>query len=41
MVKGEGKGGGQKWDMVGWIHYPGIANFGRMLEIEEYEGGRH
>jgi hypothetical protein len=28
----EGDGEGDKWDMVGWVHYPGIANFGRMLE---------
>jgi len=25
------------WEMVGWIWYPGAANFGRMLEDEEYK----
>jgi len=25
------------WDMVGWIHYPGAASFGRMLEDEAYK----
>jgi len=23
--------------LVGWIHYPGVANFGRMLEFEAYK----
>jgi hypothetical protein len=23
--------------MVGWIHYPGVANFARMLEFEVYK----
>lgn len=36
LLKG-GNGVEEKWDMVGWIHYPGAANFGRMLEDEAYK----
>lgn len=25
------------WDMVAWVHYPGAANFGRMLEDDAYK----
>ena len=27
----------EKWDIVGWIHYPGATSFGRMLEDEAYK----
>jgi hypothetical protein len=37
MIKVEGEEAGEKWDMIGWVHYPGIANFGRMLEDELYK----
>ncbi|KAE9363854.1 hypothetical protein N431DRAFT_564426 [Stipitochalara longipes BDJ] len=37
LVKIDGEEGGEKWDMVGWIHYPGAASFGRMLEDEKYK----
>lgn len=38
LVKGAEEGEGKLWDMVGWIHYPGTASFGRMLEDEAYKG---
>ncbi|KAH7357046.1 hypothetical protein BKA65DRAFT_496099 [Rhexocercosporidium sp. MPI-PUGE-AT-0058] len=27
----------EKWDMIAGVHYPGAANFGRMLEDEAYK----
>jgi hypothetical protein len=33
----EGAGREKLWDMVGWIHYPGAASFGKMLEDEAYK----
>jgi hypothetical protein len=39
LVKGTEEEGDEKpWDMVGWIHYPAAASFGRMLEDEAYKG---
>lgn len=37
MVKSEGGEAAEKWDMIGWVQYPGAANFGRMLEGGTYK----
>ncbi len=37
VMKSEGGEAAETWDSIGWVHYSGAANFGRMLEGDMYK----